>query len=734
MVERLEDFRDFLKTEMERWFIRTNPNTPPDHCLKTKFRVPVVRMRREGADDLFGPVLVEPLEQFSMRQYSPFLSAILLFTLTQPTFVASAQSGLTADGFTQNWGTSNPTYDLNGDGTVNALDLGVFLGSVSDASNSDTTPPGSGGNTTQQNSGSMDLSTLPRLTAGTGFASVTAVPTAIGAATDPLSDERAIARWADVPFQTRAETTEIGVVAFHANGIDRVEFSLNGGPWTSVNNATDSSAFGLHCYRARIDFAALPAGAMAEVRAIVYPRNAGQPIVLQNSAATAGQPNGIAGIDGINSYFAYKSPANPVGEIFVAPNGSDANNGTAAQPVKTLTKALDLLRLSGRADGGYVTLTQPGTYVAPATTSVIDNRSWATIRAAEGLAPNSVRIVSVDASGQPIGKNMIRTRVKRLKWERVSFDMSAVKQLYGDTTQYIWVADSIFIDPNGAQYNHANGGTLLIRPGDLMAANYVTNSVATKVVHGFTNNSFVRGCHVDQILGDAYRNTRCVLASSLSNFVGQSTEIHSDVFQYFGEHRNNIVNNFRAWNVNGAQNFFFDKYPGSSFTDCAFVDIAIENLQATPNTPKSQFANESKNLFFAQVSAPNQYWMMRTDIAAPNTFAADSLVFKNCVLSWLSGAVVGVTALPAGVTVSHCHFAVAAGAPSGPQAFSITTGGLRLEFTGTEWVHIGTGAQAIQGSGTPIFGISDLPNPNRGQLPTSELPASSQFAIGQETP
>lgn len=713
---------------------RTIPDTSPRWALLAKFRGAMVRKGQEGADDLFGPVLVEPLEQFSMRQHFPFLASIAFLTLVPTSLSASAQTGLTTNGFTLTWGTSNPTYDLNGDGTVNSMDLSLFLGSAVASSENESTPPAGSSGSTQPGGGSTDLATLPVLAPGTGFVAVTPTPPSIGPATDPLSDERAIARWADVPFQTFTNAAEVAVAAFHANGIDRVEFSLNGGPWTAVSTSTDSDALGLHCYRARIDFSTLPAGATAEVRAIVYPRSAGQPLVLQNPSASTGLPNGIKGIDGINSYFAFKAPATPTREIFVSPTGNDANTGTAEQPVVTIAKAIDLLRLSGGADGGYVTLLQPGTYRAPATTSVIENRSWATIRAAEGLAPNSVRIVSVDASGQPNGKNLVRTRVKRLKWQGVSFDMSAMTQLYGDTAQYIWVDRSIFSDPNGAEFNYANGGTLLIRPGDLMAANFVTNSVASKVVHGFTNNSFVRGCHVDAILGDAYRNSRCVLGSSLSNFLGQSTIIHSDIFQYFGEHRNNIVNNFRAWNVNGAQNFFFDKYPGSSFTDCAFVDIAIENLQASPNAPKSQFANEAKNLFFAQLSAPNQYWMMRTDIAAPNTFAADSLVFKNCVLSWLSGATVGVTALPPGVGVSHCHFTVSAGAPTGPQAVNVTTGPLRLEFTGSEWVHVGTGASAIQGSGVQIFGVSDEANPSRGQLPGSQLPESSQYAIGQETP
>lgn len=672
-----------------------------------------------------------------MRHIVSFASAAAIAFSLPSVALGAPQSALTSAGFMQAWGTSNPTYDLNGDGTVNAVDLGMFLSLASSEGNeSSATGAGSGSavsSGTTVNAG--QTAALPLVRAGSGFSGLTPVPSAIGDSASPLSDERVVARWVDVPFQVRSGMCEIGVTAFHANGIDRVDFSLNGGAWISVSEPSQSATFGLECFRAQLDMSSLAPNATGEVRAVIYPKSCGQPVVLQNAASAMGMPDGACGIDGRYSFFVSRPAESPAREFFVALSGSNTNPGTASQPVATIARALDLLRVAGGADGGFVTILEPGVYGAPASTPVaVNNQRWTTIRSADGLAPTSVQIVSTAANGTLTGKNIIRTRFKRLKWESVAFDMSAVKQMYADPNQYLWIHRSKFSDQNGAAFNHANGGTMLVRPSELMAGSFVTDSVASDIVHGFTHLSFVRNSHVENIIGDAYTNSRCVLSSSLANFFGQSTAIHSDVFQYWGIHSNNIVHRFRAWNVNGAQNFLLDSHLGSEFTDCAFVDIAIENLQPSPNSPKSQFANKSKNVLFAHITAPNQYWTFRDDFAAPKTFSADSMIFKNCVLSWLSRALPGWTGVPSGVTVSHCHFSVGSGAPTGIGVSNSTTGALTLEADGMNWSLIGVGASAILGTASPIPNLTTEDSTDRGQLPGAVSATHGAFAIGEDMP
>src|SRR3569832_656361 len=47
-----------------------------------------------------------------------------------------------------------------------------------------------------------------------------------------------IARWDEVPYQTFTGTLPVGVVAFHIGGVDRVVFSVNGGPSATVRAMT----------------------------------------------------------------------------------------------------------------------------------------------------------------------------------------------------------------------------------------------------------------------------------------------------------------------------------------------------------------------------------------------------------------------------------------------------------------------------------------------------------------
>src|SRR5690606_33560784 len=51
------------------------------------------------------------------------------------------------------------------------------------------------------------------------------------------TDAKAIARWDVVPFQTFSGTMNVGIVAFHINGISKVDFEIGGKTYT-VTEAT----------------------------------------------------------------------------------------------------------------------------------------------------------------------------------------------------------------------------------------------------------------------------------------------------------------------------------------------------------------------------------------------------------------------------------------------------------------------------------------------------------------
>ncbi len=139
-------------------------------------------------------------------------------------------------------------------------------------------PPESEGSGETQPDESEPASGSPLLIPGPGFNGPTSAPSVFGNPNADGGDARAIARWDVVPYQTITGNFDIGVVAFHYGGIEKVDFSLNGGPWTSVYEPTLNERTGVVEYTARLDAATLDDGAF-EVRAIVYPQN-GVPRVL----------------------------------------------------------------------------------------------------------------------------------------------------------------------------------------------------------------------------------------------------------------------------------------------------------------------------------------------------------------------------------------------------------------------------------------------------------------------
>ncbi|MGB1124350.1 MAG: hypothetical protein ACPG4Q_04010, partial [Phycisphaeraceae bacterium] len=114
----------------------------------------------------------------------------------------------------------------------------------------------------------------PHLLPGNGFVGETPQPGAIGSKTT-----KAIARWDVVPEQRFDGVFQVGVIAFHSYGMDRVELSFNGGPWQVVTEPTLNPRTNLEEYWAKIDANDVEDGRV-ELRAVAYPKE-GTPRVLE---------------------------------------------------------------------------------------------------------------------------------------------------------------------------------------------------------------------------------------------------------------------------------------------------------------------------------------------------------------------------------------------------------------------------------------------------------------------
>jgi len=110
----------------------------------------------------------------------------------------------------------------------------------------------------------------PGLEPGDGFEG----PTQVGG-----KGFQAIARWDVVPEQAFTDDLEIGVVAYHIDGIDRVEFSVEGGPWQSVTEPSLNPRTQVKEYWVRLSAGDFRDGPV-EIRAVAYPKD-GKPRVLE---------------------------------------------------------------------------------------------------------------------------------------------------------------------------------------------------------------------------------------------------------------------------------------------------------------------------------------------------------------------------------------------------------------------------------------------------------------------
>jgi len=170
------------------------------------------------------------------------------------------------------------------------------------------------------------------LIAGAGFAGPTPQPATLGAPGMPGYTAKAIARWDVVPFQTIDGPFDIGVVAFHINGIDRVEFSLNGGPWSAVSEPSRNERTAVWEFTTTVDARTLTDG-LYEIRARVYPRGAGVPRVL-------GGPITDESVDNGEHSLLLSANANqtlPTPTRYVSGFGSDASGvGSRTNPFRSV--------------------------------------------------------------------------------------------------------------------------------------------------------------------------------------------------------------------------------------------------------------------------------------------------------------------------------------------------------------------------------------------------------------
>lgn len=431
------------------------------------------------------------------------------------------------------------------------------------------------------------------LVPGEGFSAPTPQPAAVGSAGSPGYDAKSIARWDVTPYQEVSGEFEIGVVAFHRKGINRVEFSLEGGPWLPVTEMTENERTGVWEYWTTVNANELPDGPI-EIRAVAFP-NVGEPRVLEPLFLNA------------NAHGTWGR-----GEVWVSSmTGSDSSgNGTEASPFKTIWKAMQSFGSGANIDGLRVNLME-GSHVFSGSTNPypVTADGWVTITSAPGADPQNVRLVG-DAT--PTNSRM---RVGRIHLQNLTLDQRSGWPLgsFNTLNPMLWLDGVNAIGQgqftNTKPFHYAN-----------WTAAYVTDCQISEYKDGCLGAKIARNVEMLRIGSDAFTNSSLVINSSVRDMPG-SPELgwHPDVYQFFGvagEARENvIVYGLRAYDVWGQGIFAKDL---ASLKDIAFVNVLVERIvteQYGPNDPTySQWLVEpTDHLLLWHVTLVNQEFRWAKD-------------------------------------------------------------------------------------------------------------------------
>ena len=286
------------------------------------------------------------------------------------------------------------------------------------------------------------------------------------------------------------------------NGIDRVEFSVDGGPWASVTEMTLNPRTGVVEYWATLDAELLPAEADLEVRAVVYPKS-GTPRVLGGEW------------DETNAYQGTQWTGEHSLELF-------ANYEPQIVEVQA----------------GNYTWGMP-----PFTGSNSDDRRWLTFRPAPGVGQGQI-VLNERVRKQPAEKGIPKLNFKKVHFQGITLrtpDDNGVLSYssktdfwfdnvhyqgrgqrengYAEGTRYNWWTDSKTTDHRFGQMKHFVRNCELMRIGEkgIRFHYFVVNVKIDDVNAAERHDPSLGGWHASAISNPMYHDNRIYYGIEMTN-------------------------------------------------------------------------------------------------------------------------------------------------------------------------------------------------------------------------
>jgi hypothetical protein len=455
--------------------------------------------------------------------------------------------------------------------------------------------------------------TIPVLQAGSGFSSITPEPAVMGVPGAVGYTAKAIARWDVVPYQTITGNFNVGVVAFHIAGIDRVEFSLNGGAWAPVTGMVLNATTNVWEYTATINASTLPDGPF-EVRARVIPK-AGVSRVLQDSS---GQDLGDKSL----RLYANSGGTLPNMDrvMYVSPNGSDTvGNGSSSLPFWSIRRALtqiSSMNSSGMVEGATVYLA-PGIYTYPDMGSLdgAPNR-WVTISGAPGTSRSQV--LMTNGSSSPTQRKL-RLRNLTLKQESNAYILTQRSDPY---MNHFWI-DGCDIEGLGFIGSTVSNAPA-VNNSNSTPTFYTDVNIRNTAATGLNSNVILaRNVHATNLGGD-FSNMKRMMVNTSVTHLRFNEGVHPDVVQVNVEAiENMIVFNLKARDV-ACQGISLGN--GSlPLKNVAVVNCLLDKLATDPQVQWISGGPAADHYLYWNVGWNNYYVQFSSD-------GITNFSMKNCVI------------------------------------------------------------------------------------------------------
>jgi hypothetical protein len=422
----------------------------------------------------------------------------------------------------------------------------------------------------------------PSIVAGASWGGVTSTPSDVGSGTGLGYLATPAARWTDVPKQTRTGTIRVGVVAFHCQGIAKVEIAADGGAWTEITTPSVNPDTGVYEYWATFDCSSV-SDKEVEFRARVWPNTRGKVRVLQGAFQSSYTSEVVR--TGMHSFYVWTNTSNTydtVNYYVDSVSGNDTTGtGTIGNPYQTIEKVTKRLTEDGAELGGNnrdaygaTIWCAAGTYYPKWNHTdfpfvwVQSFDRWLTVRPKVGVSRASVIIDNTSA---------YESRVNLLRFKDVT--------VKGDGTNGIGAtcanaADNVWFDGCDC-YSPAGRGTYTAFGFVQIGRPWVTDCLWRDQRDGPKECKLCRGTTIERIAGDVFENGECLLNITCDDVEDTGAHgYHSDFFQIYrpgADESNLILYGARVSNADGAQGFFFKEAEVNSVKDSAFVNCTVSS-------------------------------------------------------------------------------------------------------------------------------------------------------------